>query len=451
MKFAIYDLRFAIWAAALLGVNAAALAAETTNASAYPIDLPTTLRLAGAQNLEIQIARQRVKEAEAAQSSAVERFFPWIAPAVGYHRRDGVAQSVPSGIISDAHYQSYSPSVAVTAQVDLGDAVYNSLVTKKLVKASDHALEVQRQETILSAAQRYLDLAKSKALAAVAADALKTSHEYEQQLQAAVDAGIAFKGDELRVQTQTKQYQILLRQALEQQRLTAVDLARILHMDPRVELVPLDNGLNRLTLIETNASQETLVERALATRPELRQSSALVAAARDSRNGVVYGPLIPSVTAQALGGGLGGGPDGGPSHFGAVGDYLVGLTWRIGPGGMFDPGRTHATKARLAEAELSDSKLKDDVMSQVVAALARVQSLADQIELAEAKLAAATETLRVTHERKQYGVGIVLEDIQAQQDLERARSDYLESVTEFNKAQYALSKASGGLDGTPER
>jgi outer membrane protein TolC len=446
MKLAICDLRPAICAAILFLTSARDVDAEGTNTSVYPIDLPTTLRLAGAQNLEVQIARERLREAEAQRSSAQERFFPWIEPGFGYHRRDGVAQAVPAGTISDAHFQSYSPGVSLIAQLELGDAVYSSLVAKQLVKASDHALEAQRQDTILAAAQRYLDLAKAKALAAVAADALNTSQDYQQQVHSAVDAGIAFKGDELRVLTQTKQYQILLRQTLEQQRLMAVELARVLHLDPRVELAPQDNGLSRLTLVEANVSLETLVERALTSRPELRQSSALVAAARDSRSGAVYGPLIPSIGAQVFGGGLGGGPDGGPSHFGAEGDYLVGLSWRIGPGGLFDPARSHATKARLAQAELTDSKLKDDITAQVVAGLARVQSLRDQIALAEAKLAAATETLQVTKERKQYGVGIVLEDIQAQQDLERARSDYLESVAEFNKAQYTLSKAAGGLD-----
>jgi outer membrane protein TolC len=53
--------------------------------------------------------------------------------------------------------------------------------------------------------------------------------------------------------------------------------------------------------------------------------------------------------------------------------------------------------------------------------------------------------LRLTRERKQFGVGAVLEDIQAQQELTRARSDYLSAIAEFNKAQYGLSKAVGRL------
>ena len=58
-------------------------------------------------------------------------------------------------------------------------------------------------------------------------------------------------------------------------------------------------------------------------------------------------------------------------------------------------------------------------------------------------LATASETLRLTRERKQFGVGAVLEDIQAQQELTRARSDYLNAVAEFDKAQYSLLKALG--------
>ena len=427
-----------------LGLLTGNLPGQDTN-EVHPVDLPTVLRLAGAQSLEIQMARERLREAEAQRSSALERFFPWVAPGVSYHRRDGVAQAVPAGTISDAHFQSYSPGVTLAAQLDIGDAWYQSLAAKQLVRASSHGLEAQRQETLLAAAQLYFDLTSSKALVAVAADALQTSEAYRRQLHQAVGAGIAFKGDELRVQTQTKDYEILLRRAREQLKVSAVELARVLHLDPTIELVPQDTGLASLTLVETNATAARLIDQALVSRPELKQGNALLAAARDGHNGAVYGPLIPSLTAQAFGGGLGGGPDGGPTHFGAEGDYLVGLSWRIGPGGLFDPGRVRAHQARVAQAELSEAKLRDDISSQVVTALARVQSLSDQIELSQAKLAAATETLRVTHERKQYGVGIVLEDLQAQQDLERARADYLNSIAEFNKAEYQLAKYVGSL------
>jgi len=424
--------------------NTPAGAVQTTNDTSYPIDLPTALRLAGARNLDVQIARERLAEAQASKQSAVEQFFPWITPGISYHRRDGVAQAVPSGVISDAHFQSYSPGVSLTAQISLGDAIYNSLAAKQLVRVSDEALEAQRQDAVLQAAQGYFELVKSKELVEVVKEAIRVSLDYEQQLHEAVNAGIAFKGDELRIRSQTEQYRLGLERAQEQERVAGVALAQVLHLDPRVTLAPQDSALGPLFLFPTNAAMSSLVEEALRTRPELKQSQATIAAARESRNGAAYGPLIPTIGAQVFGGGLGGGPDGGPGNFAAEADYLIGLSWRIGPGGLFDAGRVNANKARLAAAELSDSKLQDLIVSQVVAGLVRANSTFSQIQLAERNLATASEMLRLTRERKQYGVGIVLEDLQAQQAVTQARSDYVTAVAENGKAQYGLKRAVGG-------
>jgi outer membrane protein TolC len=431
-----------VWCVTLI-LSACVTHAQPTNGAAEPIDLPTTLRLAGARNLDIQIARERLREAEANRTSAIEQFFPWVAPSVGYHRRDGVAQAVPQGTISDAHYQSYDVGAALKAQVNFGDAIYQSLAARQHVTASDQGLETTRQDTILAAARGYFELARTKALVEVARQAVQTSLDYEQQLNRAVGLGIAFKGDELRVRTQTQSYRIAVRQALEQQRVAAAELSRVLHLDSRVDLVPQGAELVALALVQSNAPLQALVEQALAARPEVRQSEAFVLAAKAEKNGAVYGPLIPSLGAQAFGGGLGGGPDNGSSTFGAEADYLVGVSWRIGGGGLFDPGRTRAAKARLSATELGQTRLKDTITTEVVTSLTHVQSLRDQITMAEQKLAAADETLRLTRERKQYGVGVVLEDIQAQQDLTRARGDYVTTIAECNKAEYALSRAVG--------
>ena len=94
--------------------------------------------------------------------------------------------------------------------------------------------------------------------------------------------------------------------------------------------------------------------------------------------------------------------------------------------------------------------MRDEITRQVVEGQTRVQSLLDQLGTTKQNLATASETLRLTRERKQFGVGVVLEDIQAQQELTRARSDYLNALAEFNKAQYFLLKALGRSAGTNE-
>jgi outer membrane protein TolC len=153
--------------------------------------------------------------------------------------------------------------------------------------------------------------------------------------------------------------------------------------------------------------------------------------------------LIPTISAQAFVGGLGGGPGGSTDNFGDSQDYGVFLGWRIGPGGLFDSSRVKAADARLKGAKLTADRIRDEIIQQVVESRTRAQSLTDQLSTARANLATSAEALRLTEQRKESAVSVVLEVIQAQQDLARARYDYITTVAEYNKAQYALSRALG--------
>ena len=114
MKFSGFSIQSSI-AAVLIGATAICGAAEKkapakkkgapktkagvpADAHTSQINLETALRLAGAQNLDVQIARERVKEAKAQHEQAREQFFPWIAPGLGYKRHDGNIQDVSGNI-----------------------------------------------------------------------------------------------------------------------------------------------------------------------------------------------------------------------------------------------------------------------------------------------------------------------------------------------------------------
>jgi len=411
----------------------------------HVIDLSTTMRLAGARNLDIQIARQQLKEAKARHDAALEQFLPWLSPGVSVHNVNGIGQSTPSGFISDANYYAYSPGAGLAASADIGDALYETLAAKQQWAASAHALESRRQSSVLSAVEAYFDLARLAATASTAQEALEISRDYEKELREAVGLGIAFKGDELRVRAQGDRFDLELRQSAEQQRVAAARLAESLHLDALVELRAQASDLVPLNLVDTNAPLETLARDALHSRPEMKQSRALLAAAHEVKNGAVYGPMIPSLNARAFGGGLGGGPDSGPATFGGVADESASLTWRLGPGGLFDYPRIHVAQAQYEVVRLDGEKLRDQIVREVVESRTRVDSLRGQIAVARETLDAAGEALRLTQQRKQFGVGNVLENIQAQQDLARAKADYLTAVAEYNKAQYELTRALGNL------
>jgi len=84
-------------------------------------------------------------------------------------------------------------------------------------------------------------------------------------------------------------------------------------------------------------------------------------------------------------------------------------------------------------------------VAEVVAANEQAKALAKQVEAAREGVKAAEENNKLTHERQEFAVGIVLETVLAEQELTRARTDYLNAVTAHNAAQYLLSKALGDL------
>src|SRR5262249_31423753 len=266
--------------------------------------------------------------------------------------------------------------------------------------------------------------ARAQASVDVARESARLAGDYARQVGEAVEAGLAFKGDALRARTQLERNQFTLPQAQEQQRLAGARLAPTLRLDPAPALAAREDELTPLHLVATNAALTVLVSRALGTRPELRQSAALVDAAKKSANGARYGPLVPTVGAQVFVGGLAGGNETTYRGLSESEDYQVTLGWRIGPGGLFDRGRIRAADARLNTARLTTDKLHDDIVREVVEAHARSQSATERLATVRRGLAAAEEAFRLARERKEFGVGVVLEALQAEQELTRLRQDY---------------------------
>ena len=90
-----------------LGSAALLIAADPPAPSTSLIDLPAALELAGAQNPEVKLAREKLAEAQANLVSAQWQFFPWITPGVSYRKHDNLTQDIAGNII-DVHKDSFA-------------------------------------------------------------------------------------------------------------------------------------------------------------------------------------------------------------------------------------------------------------------------------------------------------------------------------------------------------
>ncbi|MBL9114460.1 MAG: TolC family protein [Verrucomicrobiaceae bacterium] len=414
----------------------------STALHAETIDLPTTLRLAGANAIDVKLAEEKLAEARADVQQRTLAFLPVLNVGVGYTNVQGAIQDIV-GTVLVVDKQQYTAGVGMSVDLSLGDALYQRLAAKQKSLAAEKNVESERLARQVDAASAYFDLVYAAAIVGVTQEAVSISSDYGKQVANAVQAGVAFKGDALRVDVQTKRNELDLERAKGALKQASVALAEKLRLDPTVTLTPADGEPRTIQLVDASANVKPLIEKALANRPELARELAAISARRAERDAIVKGSWVPTLTAQVFAGGLDGGIGSDMRGLDDTQSYFVGLKWKIGAGGLFDKGRRLAAESRIRQAELNEAKAKESITAQVVAAAEECRVLAKQVTAGRAAVKAAEENNKLTHERQEFAVGIVLETVLAEQELTRARLDYLQTVTRHNAAQYLLKQALG--------
>lgn len=453
--FAAFGTVLALWAGFVLFRNAlthffiksvAALLLITTLANAADpafVDLRTVMRLAGANNDEIQLARAKHDEAIAESKQAWQRFWPSLSLGAGYRGHEGRLQDI-AGNVFNANKQQYSVGTGVMIDWSPGDIYYSALAAKQRALAAEHLAEKARIDIVTQSVERYYDLLAAEAMLTIIDDDLQLTQDYGKQLDGAVTAGTAFRADLLRVKSQISRAKLAIRQGEEQRDLAVARLAEILRLTPDAVLRPAKSDLVPVKMM-SGKGVATMISLAQQHRPEIHASQAIHNSMDAERDRAHVAPLIPSVQAGYTTGGLGGGTNVGNQwgNFGSQQDYYLGVGWKIGPGGLFDRQRQNLANAREESASLQTSQVRAAVGREVVEAATRSQSANDQIKINDEAVAAAEEMTKLAKERQASQVGVVLEYLLAREELTRARQSRVMAVTDFNKAQHALKRAVG--------
>jgi len=87
-------------------------------------------------------------------------------------------------------------------------------------------------------------------------------------------------------------------------------LARAISLDTGRAIMPADVTVVPIDLMNPQSDASSLIRTGLATRPELKESQALVAAACEAFQREKYAPFVPSVLLGYSTGGFGGGVGG---------------------------------------------------------------------------------------------------------------------------------------------
>src|SRR5690242_1830224 len=157
-------------AAAIAGLITSAASAQQQVPATATIDLPAVLERAGANSIDLALAREAVTQAKASDLQATLKLFPYLSLGGQYYDHSGAVANV-NGVIIDADKSLSTLNAAVTEQVDLGSAIGGKMVADERKVGARARLDAQRGTIIRNAALAYFDLAGSSAEVGILRDA----------------------------------------------------------------------------------------------------------------------------------------------------------------------------------------------------------------------------------------------------------------------------------------
>jgi len=431
------------------------VAAPAPASAAIPIDFSSALAVAAGDNPQVAFSRQRINEAYAQLQAAEVLWVPSLRAGMNYNKHEGTIQDVAGSMIETSRGSVYSglgaqavgagsPAVpGLLMNFHMRDAIFQPRISGQLLAASRQANRATMNDVLLDTALAYNDLLEAHEILAVADDTLANIQRLADVTADYARTGQGYSSDADRAAAELATRRVDSQRAVEDIKVASVRLARLLSQDPTIDLLPQEPAIAPIDLAPTQCALPELVATGLSNRPELAESRFLVGAAVERLRRERNAPLIPSVLLGMSYGGNGGGLGDDVSNFGDRMDFDAVAFWEVRNLGYGEQAARNQARAALEQARWKQVQVMDQVASDVAEAYAQVVSRREQIDLARTGITSARQSYRRNIERTQEGVGLPIESLQAIQALDAAQRQYVQSVADYNRAQFRLQRALG--------
>jgi len=425
----------------------------------HPIDLPTVLRLAGANNWSIQLAMERVTAAQVQLDSAEALWLPTLNAGLGYTKHEGQIQAT-NGSVADVSRNSLfvgggaklaaAPLAAGAGgparfQVDLSvaDAIFKPLAARRVLSAEKWRQWATFNDTLMQSTLAYFDLVEAQAILELARKAVVDAQNLLKRTQGFVAAGKGAESDVSQVRVEIANRRRKVVQAELNVQVASAELVRLLQLEAATSLRSAEARPVLIELVADEASLESMTNQALAGRPEILEQEWRLEAARERARAESLRPFLPNLHLGASAGGFGGGVNGELNQLDGRADFDVLAVWEVRNLGLGNRALRAGRDSELRQAMLTLSQLTDRVKSEVAKAHHEVRARRSQVEIARDSLVQAREAHRRNLNRIAGLEGLPLESLQSLQALEQARRTLVSTTLDFNRSQARLLRSIG--------
>lgn len=440
--------------------------AEKQTGERYPINLGTALQLAGANNLQIALATERVREALARLDGAEVLWLPTLQAGVGYNTHVGQLQATEGDVLEINRESVFvgggpvlggSPLPGGTGgppRLFVGispvDIYFDPLAARQAAAGAQAGEASVFNETLLRVTVTYFELLQAQSEVAIAEEAIQYAERLVEITEQFAETGAGLRADAERARAALAARRRELADAKQRLRVVSAELARQLRLEPDVILYAAEAQPVPLPLVTEDQPLEELIAQGLSARPEATQRQARVGETLQRVRQEEWRPWIPHLQVGLSSGGFGGGPDGSFGEFSDKTDLDLLAVWELRNLGLGNRALQRERESQHQQAHLQYQQTLDRIAAEITQAYRRVRYQRRQIDRAEEQVQAAARALPLNFQ----GIrGRALRPIEAQQAIEalaEARNQYLQAVIEYNQAQFTLLQALGRPPEVPE-
>ena len=309
-----------------------------------PIDLDTALRLAGVQNPELNVARQRVLESVALRQLAAAQFLPSINPGMNYDSHTGNLQQSNGNILSvqrSAVYLGAGANAVAAGTVNIPGVflggntaigIFRYLESRQLVRRREFENIAVRNQVFLQVTLAFSELLRAEGRLAVG---LQARDEARTIAQLTYDYALVGRGrvaDANRASTELQRREAYIKQAESEVLTSSARLSQVLNLDPSIRLHPTDAYVVPHPLVPDPIPVRELITLGLLRHPELAAMRVAIVQALLALQGAKALPFSPSFYIGFSAGGFGGGSNLVRPLFGGFGgrtDFDVIAFWTL--------------------------------------------------------------------------------------------------------------------------
>ncbi len=425
----------------------------------FPINLATALRLSDARPLIVAAAQASVWVAEAQLTRAKVLWVPELNMGGDYIRHDGGGPDFNKGVLTAPSLNFFYGGGGLWQIVALTDVFFEPLVKRQDLNSRQWDIQTAKNDALLMTAESYFNVHQHRGMYAGALYCVTRGRDLVQR--------IASLSHELVPIVEVDRARNLLAD-LEQQataarqawRVSSARLTRVLRLNPRAVVVPLEHDHLQITLIDPVRDLPDLHIVALTNRPELESHQALVQAALQRIRRERGRMLLPTVLINGFqtpdelmqAGVFGFGTNNKLNQWTGRDDVSLQLMWQLEGLGIGNLARIKEQRGEQSKAIIDFFKVQDMVAAEVTQAQADLQSAAARVTQAERALRSGIATFNGSFEGLQhttrFGEVLVLinrpqEVVFALQLLKISFDEYFTTVADYNRAQFELFHALG--------